>query len=219
METYQIVLTGKTPLLMHHDNVDWADYMSAWASNPENRKSSRAGDDRFPAWRLIGCCYNDGESIAMPAGNIMRSIMEGGAMVPIPGGKNGKTFKAQTQSGMMRLEPYWEFYCGGHRIPWKEIEAMQKVSRFSEHKELVRVLGFELKVGRARIGMQKHVRARPMFPAGWELRGSLVVWDEMITREVLGRILEFSGQYKGLGDWRPGGRTPGPYGMFEAKVL
>jgi hypothetical protein len=218
MKTYQVTLTGKTPLLMHHDNIDWADFMEEWRSDPENKKTSKAGDDRSPVWRWIGCCYTDDEHIAMPAGNIMRSIMEGGAMVPVPGAKNGKTFKAQTQSGMMSSEPYWEFRCNGQCIPWKKIDALRGLSRFSEHKEAARAMGFDLMVKRARIGMQKHVRVRPMFPAGWELRGSLAVWDEQITHEALERILEFSGQYKGLGDWRPGGRTPGPYGMFEVRI-
>jgi len=30
MRTHQVVLTGKTPLLMHHDNIDWADGMDEW---------------------------------------------------------------------------------------------------------------------------------------------------------------------------------------------
>jgi hypothetical protein len=32
----------------------------------------------------------DGERIVMPCDNIMRALMEGGAMVPVPGGKMGK---------------------------------------------------------------------------------------------------------------------------------
>ena len=35
---------------------------------------------------------------------------------------------------------------------------------------------------------------------------------------MLADILRYAGQYKGLGDWRPGGKTPGSFGMFEAAV-
>jgi hypothetical protein len=134
-------------MLQHNDNIDWADFMDEWRSDPENKKISRAGDDRTPAWRWIGCCYTDGQAIALPAGNIMRSIMEGGAMVPVPGGKGGKTFKAQTQSGMMSVEPFWEFRCNGQRIPWQEIEAMRNRPRFADNREAAKPMrrkkGFE----------------------------------------------------------------------------
>jgi hypothetical protein len=31
-------------------------------------------------------------------------------------------------------------------------------------------------------------------------------------------IARLAGAYKGLGDWRPSGRTPGPFGRFKATV-
>jgi hypothetical protein len=217
MQTYEITITGKTPLLMHHDNIEWADYMAEWHSNPENKKMTKAGEDRTPPWQWIGHCYNDGKTLVIPAGNIMRSIMDGGAMVPT--GSRGKTFKSQTQSGMMSRDPFWPVLCNGKTIPWKEIEAMRSLPDFAANKKKANDLGFDLFVKRARVTTQKHVRVRPMFAAGWQLHGALVVWDEQITRNILLQILNFSGQYKGLGDWRPGARTPGPYGMFEAKIL
>jgi hypothetical protein len=119
---------------------------------------------------------------------------------------------------MMSESPYWEFRCGGQKIPWKKIEEFRNIEKFPEHKAAANKLGFDLMVKRAKIGMAKHVRVRPLFPAGWELHGALVVWDEQITKDALRQILEFSGRYKGLGDWRPGGRTPGPYGIFEAEI-
>ena len=85
MRTYAVTLTGKTPLLMHHDNIEWADFMDEWKSNPDNKAGSKAGDDRSPAWRWLGAAYHDGKNFAMPQANIMRCLMEGGAMVPVPG--------------------------------------------------------------------------------------------------------------------------------------
>jgi hypothetical protein len=219
MRTYQIELIGKTPMLMHYDNIEWADFMDAWKNNPDNRKGSRAGDDRTPAWRWLGCVYHDTRIVGIPAANLMRSIMEGGAMVPVPGGKSGKTYKSQTQSGMMSVEALWPMTLDGNRIAWSDIEAFKDEASFASHKELVKALGFGLNIKRAKIGTSKHIRVRPEFPSGWKLTGSLAVWDEQITAEALGRILDFAGQYKGLGDWRPGGKTPGPYGTFEARIL
>jgi hypothetical protein len=218
VRTYAVTLTGKTPLLMHHDNIEWADYMDEWKSNPDNKAGSKAGDDRSPAWRWLGCAYHDGKSLAMPQANIMRCLMEGGAMVPVPGGKMGKTFKSQTQSGMMCVEPLWTLHIDGKTIAWNDVEALKDEKKFANHKQAARELGFELLVKRAKVGSSKHVRVRPQFAAGWQIAGHLTVWDEQIDLKALRRIIEFSGQYKGLGDWRPGGRTPGPYGTFEGIV-
>jgi hypothetical protein len=88
---------------------------------------------------------------------------------------------------------------------------------FAAHKEAVSDMGFSLFVKRAKIGTSKHIRVRPRFDQ-WELNGSISVWDDQITERVLSDILRYSGQYKGLGDWRPGGKTPGSFGMFEAVV-
>jgi hypothetical protein len=218
MRTYEVTLTGKTPLLMHYDNVEWADFMAEWAAVPENKKMSKPGDDRTPAWRWLGTVYHDGTHLCVPAANIMRSLLEGGAMVPVPGGKHGKTFKAQTQSGMMSVEPFWPLLINNKPIPWAALEALKESKKFPDHKKLAESLGFELLVKRAKIGSSKHVRVRPQFPVGWQLCGRLSVWDEQIEGTVLSDILAYAGQYKGLCDWRPGGRTPGPYGTFEAGI-
>jgi hypothetical protein len=94
---------------------------------------------------------------------------------------------------------------------------MMDESNFAAHCEFAKKNGFELFVKRAKIGQSKHIRVRPMFRV-WELSGVLKVFDKQITKEILGEILEYSGQNKGLGDWRPGGKTPGPYGTFTATV-
>jgi hypothetical protein len=218
MRKYAVTLTGKTPLLMHSDNIEWADFMEDWKNDPANKKGSKAGDDRSPAWRWLGSVYHDGKHLAIPQANIMRSLMEGGAMVPVPGGKSGKTFKSQTQSGMMSVEPFWLLSIDGTLIEWADLEVLQAEENFKAHREAVRALGFDLMIKRAKIGASKHVRVRPEFAAGWQASGTLAVWDEQIVDVTLGQILEYSGQYKGLGDWRPGGKTPGPYGMFEASI-
>lgn len=217
MRRYQVKLTGITPFLMHHDNIEWSDKMSAWKDDAMNKKGSKAGDDRSPAWRWIGACYHDGKRLCIPQDNIMRCLMEAGAMVPVPGGKSGKTFKSQTQSGMMSGEPFWPLLVNGNEIAWEEIKRLISEDDFIKHNEVADRLGFMLYLKRAKIGQSKHIRVRPRFDA-WETNGTLSVWDEQLTDRVLTDVLNFAGQYKGLGDWRPGGKTPGPHGMFKAEV-
>ena len=217
MRRYAITISGQTPLLMHWDNIEWADRLDEWKNDPGNKKNSKAGDDRSPAWRWVGSMYHDGAHVAVPNDNLMRCLMEGGAMVPVPGGKSGKTFKAQTQSGMMVAEPFWPVLIDGAAVPMSAINPLLKVEDFGKHKEAVSALGFRLHVKRAKIGASKHIRVRPCFDR-WEVRGTVSVWDDQITERVLADILRYAGQYKGLGDWRPGGKTPGSFGMFEAAV-
>ena len=220
MKTYRVEIVGTTPLLLHHDNIEWADQLEDWKNSPETKtkKLSKPGDDRTPAWRWIGCCYHNGIHLTIPAANIMRAIMEGATMVPVPGGRSGKTFKAQSQSGMMPAEDQWNIEIGGRPIAWSSIKALMEQDDFRQHKEAVRELGFDLLVKRAKVGTNKHIRVRPQIPAGWGLSGNLLVWDEQITQTVLTQFLNYAGRYKGLGDWRPGSPTPGSFGMFEAIV-
>lgn len=217
MRTYEVTLTGKTPLLMHADNIEWADQMEAWKNDAANRKGSKAGDDRSPAFRWLGSLYHDDARVCIPADNIMRCIMEGGAMVPVPGGRGQKTFKSQTQSGCMTGEPYWPLLVKGREIPVEPLLKLKTQPEYQKHQEAVADLGFLLYLKRAKIGTSKHIRVRPRFDS-WSTTGTLSVWDDQITDDVLKQILTYAGQYKGLCDWRPGGKTPGPHGMFEARV-
>jgi hypothetical protein len=217
MRKYEITIIGNTPLLMHWDNIEWADQLEAWKSDPENKQKSRAGDDRTPAWRWIGSMYHDGVQAAVPSDNLMRCLMEGGAMVPVPGAKGNKTFKSQSQSGMMVNEPYWAVSINGSIVPMAEINKLMDEEDFAVHKATAEALGFRLFVKRAKVNATKHIRVRPRFDQ-WQLRGTVSVWDEQITERVLSDILQYGGRYKGLGDWRPGGRTPGSFGMFDASV-
>lgn len=218
IRTYSVKLEGITPLLMHADNIEWADQMEVWKSDPSNKKGGKAGDDRSPAFRWIGSVYHDGTSVCISSDNLGRCLMEGGAMVPVPGGKSGKTFKSQTQSGMKVDQMFVPLLISGKEVPWKPINALMKQDSFPEHLQAVRKLGFDLFVKRAKIGMSKHIRVRPKFDK-WTLEFGISVWDEQITEEVLKSLFEYAGTYKGLCDWRPGGKTPGPYGMFKLAEL
>jgi hypothetical protein len=224
MERYQITLEGKTPLLMHHDNIVFGARVRAWQKDPANRQLSAAGDDRCPAWTWLGSLYHDGlgmldgKWIGVSSDNIMTMLREGGAKVPT-GAKN-ETFKRQTQSGIVPEEICPPLFVNGGRIAVPPLKELLLEDDFDAHVEAVEAMGFSLLVKRAKVGTSKHVRVRPMFDH-WALVTTLQIPDSKesgITREVLQKILSKAGSLCGLGDWRPSSRTPGQYGRFEATV-
>ena len=214
---YNVKIKGASPLLMHCDNIEFADQMEEWKNDPANRKKSKAGDDRTPPYRWVGALYHDETVVAIPQENIMRCLMEGGAMVLVPGGRSGKTFKAQTQSGIRSEAMYWPLKTGGHVVKMADVEQVLAMETFRENRLHCQALGFDLFVKRAKVGSTKHIRVRPRFN-DWTCEGILAVHDEQITDGVLRDILVYAGAHKGLGDWRSGGRTPGSWGQFTVDV-
>jgi len=233
MRVYDVEITGVTALLMSHDDIEWADAMDRWKETNTKaggqKEVSKAGDDRTPAHRWIGRLYHgrvpmnaDGSKVedvvSIPTDNIMRAMMGGAATVLIPGGRNGKTFKAESQSGVIPVGERWPLLIQGKTIPYGPIAELMKVKEFEKHQERAEALGFALFLKRAKIGSTKHVRVRPRFDV-WATRGHLKITNEQITDSVLSAFLERAGADKGLGDWRPGSpKAPGPFGMFQAKV-
>ncbi len=215
MKTYRITVTGKTPLLMHHDNIDWSDRMEAWRKVPANKANSKAGDDRTPPFMWLGSLYHDAGCVVMPADNVMACLMGGAALVPT--GKGKGTYKSRSQSGIMPGEMFWPLVVKGQQIPTPPFFDGMESRSFDEFQALAAEHGFMLFLKRARIGQSKHVRVRPRFDA-WSASGSLTVSDDGIDGSTLRLILDQAGRFKGLGDWRPGSKTPGPWGMFEASI-
>lgn len=216
MKTAEVMITGTTPLLMHADNIDWADKMELWKNDPKNKKKSKAGDDRTPPWRWIGCLNHDENILTIPSEYIMRCMMEAAAQVPT--GKGQKTFKSQSQSGLLCQEFHWPLLVAGKTVSIDDVKAlMDDELTFYDHIEQIKTMGFELFTKRARIGQAKHIRVRPRFNS-WSTLGSITIIDDQITKSILGQFMDIGGQYKGLGDWRPGAKTPGPFGMFTAVV-
>lgn len=217
MLNVHVKIKGLTPLLMHADNIEWADMMEEWRKDPSNKAMSKAGDDRTPPFRWIGSLNTDGQIVTIPSEYIMRCLMEGGAQVST--GKGKKTFKAQSQSGLLCPEFHWPLQLNGSGtvLSMDDINALKEKSHFIEHVEGAQKLGFSLFVKRVRVGQSKHIRVRPRFEQ-WATEGRIVIMDDAITVKILRQILGLAGRYKGLGNWRPGSPTPGQFGMFEATV-
>lgn len=214
---YSVTLTGTTPLLMHNDDLNWRSEMDRWLSVPDNKKQSKAGDDRCPAYRWLGCLYHDGQFVGIPSDNLMTMFREGGTQISV--GKGKKTFKAQTQSGIIVNEILWPIETEKGRIKWSSLTRFMSIKDFDEQCQQVLEYGFELFAKNARVGQSKHVRVRPKFRQ-WSASGTIMVTDEAITLDVLKRILLYAGTYCGLGDWRPSGnlKSPGSFGKFTSEV-
>lgn len=216
MRIYRVTIIGTRNLLLHADNIEWDDEMETWRANKDNKKSSKPGDDRSPAWRWLGGVYHDDVYAIMPADNLMRCWMEAGAKVPVPGSAR-KTFKSQSQSGIIPKEIGWPIYVGGKPLKWAPFAKMVGVKDFAKHKQFALDLGGQLFVKRVKIGKSKHVRVRLRLPE-WQVICEFGVSDEQITTQIFTDIIETGGHLVGLCDWRPGAPTPGSHGMFSTIV-
>ena len=212
MKKFQFTLSGFMPLLMHADNIEGSDELQEWRKQPANKGMSVAGDDRTPPWTWQTYCYHDGEHIVMPAENVMVALRQAGAQMIL---KKQKTFKEITQSGLLICTEACEFKNDGKQIKWSDVLAMRDKT-FKEQSDTCKKLGFELFPKRARVGTSKHIRVRPKF-SKWQVSGEIMVLKPEINAEILKQLFELAGK-AGLCDWRPSGKTPGPYGQADADV-
>lgn len=221
MKQYRIEIEGTTPLLMHADNIAFAEKIAAWRRDPANREHSVSGDDRSPPWSWIGYLYHDGRHVGLPGDNLMTMLREGGARVKTGRAGGKETFKKHTQAGLMLDGMQFRLLAHGAEVPVAQFEPLIGDLDFVRHIEAAEDAGFELLVKRARVGQAKHVRVRPMFRS-WSAAGSLTVMDESIsglTREVIEAVLTQAGEMIGIGDWRPSSpRASGTFGKFAASV-
>lgn len=218
MDRYNVTIKGETPMLMHQDNLEWDGFMKRWGLDPANKKLSVAGDDRSPGFRWIGYLYHYKDTVMISSDSLMTTLREGG--VKCPTGKGKKTYKSQTQSGLLVDQENWPLYnpVTGDVYKVDGLEEMKKETDYIKHEDWAIEHKFELFAKRARVGMSKHVRVRPRFDL-WAASGTITVLDESITQEVLGNILTFAGAYSGLGNWRPSApHSPGPFGRFTAEL-
>lgn len=213
-------LNGSNPLLMHQDDVEASDRLAEWRLDPKNADLSKRGDDRTPPWTWHSCLYVGNGKVVIPSANLMVCLRNAGATKQIPG-RGKKTYKEATQSKLQIFDEYLSFKCG---LAAKEVKHVNeadivKIEKlpFSKQAEEVRKLGFWLYVKRAKIGKAKHVRVRPRFDH-WKVEGTIKIADtELISFELLKDLFDIAGTI-GLCDWRPGGPTPGAFGMFTSEL-
>ena len=218
MKRYSLTLTGESPLLMHSDNITFCEELEAWRKAPENKKLSKAGDDRTPAWTWVGYTYHDGREIGIPADNLMTMLKEGGAKVTRSG---RSTYKKETQAMIMADQMQFQLLLDGKPVPIGPFLDLIGERSFVTHLDRAKEHGFELFVKRARVGQRKHIRVRPLF-RDWVAVGSITVIDEEasgLTQSVIQTILDQAGAFVGLCDWRPGSGSPGQFGRFSTELI
>ncbi len=216
LRKYRYECTGISPLIMHWDNIEWADAMAVerTAIKEKDKKSFSAGDDRCPAHTWKGCVYDDGANVALPTDNLRSCLMRAAAQIEL---KGKKTYKELSQAAILFDDEFAAMLVAGKALSHQQIDDVR--GTFSEQAAAVKALGFRLYAKRAAIGQAKHVRVRPRFDL-WSFSGTFTVADEQVTKDILDKIWNIAGLYKGIGDWRPGARqSPGPYGRFTTKIV
>ena len=213
--TFNLTLTGIGPLIMHWDNIEWADQIDEARSKikKDDKPNFKAGDDRCPPDTWKGCVYNDGTHVAVPTDNLRSCLLKAGAKVEF---KGKETYKRYTQTSILFLEPFAAFENGRGPIA---IAAIEKISgTYAEQARAARQLGFRLLAKRARVGQSKHLRVRPVFDK-WTVRGQFILTEDWFPAKKLREIWTIGGLREGLCDWRPGSKeSPGPHGRFSVEL-
>jgi hypothetical protein len=209
---YSFVLSGFMPLIMHADSIDGSDELQEWRKNPANKGVTVPGDDRSPGWTWQTYLYTDGTYVTMPADNVMVALRQAGAQLIL---KKQKTFKEATQSGLVIPSEHCDFYADKNQVEISAIRELRDLP-YAQQAAAVKAMGFELFAKRAKVGTSKHIRVRPRFKA-WRVEGTITANRPEITEEVLAQLFDLAGTC-GLCDWRPAGKTPGPYGQFKSSV-
>jgi len=126
------------------------------------------------------------------------------------------SLKAATQSGIMVDQIGWPIQTSKGLVNQSDIESLVGEKDFSLQEKFAIEHGFELFVKRASIGTQKHIRVRPRFNS-WSAQGTVTVLDDTLY-DRLDSLFEQAGRFVGIGDWRPGSRSSGRFGMFSTKI-
>lgn len=213
---FTLTMSGKTPLLMHKDNLEWQDRMKEWIGDPDNKKRSVPGDDRMPGFTWIGSLYEADGKAVLENDMLFKCLVNAGAKVI----KKGNTsYKASVASGVFLDELTFPLLVGG-----KEVDVGGLVGKLADemdykrHCAEVAKCGFALFAKRAAVNGSKHVRVRPRFEE-WAcvVRGE--VDGEEMPKPLFEKIVGIAGTRVGIGDWRPSAKqSPGPYGMFTTEV-
>ena len=124
--------------------------------------------------------YKDGKDIICCPSIVLLSALKNSAVNFLVGGKGKKTYKNYIYSGVAIEQENIELISNG----WE-----------TDKKTVV--------VGRARI-----IRARPRFDE-WSLKFTIEILTDIITPAILKTMLQHTGKYSGIMDFRP------LYGLFE----
>lgn len=204
---------GVSPILMHYDNIEGSDLLEKVRKAPENKHYKR-GDDRYPSWTYQVYLLSDGDRLAMPADYVFGNLRDGASKIPM--GRNSN-YKRRFVGGVDMSQTFYFAMAGagGRQVMLSELPAHDLP--FAEHVELLRKVGVDLHMKRVPIGQSKHVRVRAMLKE-WSFRGFFDVIDKDLMDKPLITSFFTHGGKLGLGDWRPGAKSPGWYGQYKATL-
>lgn len=218
IDVYEFTLTGRMPILMHADNIDGADKVHAWRKDPQHKNTPK-GDDRYPPWAWSTYLYLDEEEgfIAIPHTLLTKMLVDAGKSFSMPGSR--KNLKGAVAALLQFERPFYPLLVNGKQIDYEALPPIVELETFAEQSEAVKKLGFVLDRKRASVGTSKHVRTRPRFH-GWSITGRIRVdnSDGVLNKDTVEELFNFAGRFCGICDYRPGARSPGPYGTFGATL-
>jgi hypothetical protein len=207
---YEVVLTGRTPLLMHYDNIE----LELEEHLKGKERAGKAGDDRFPPDRWKRYLYIDDTKkghIVLPAENISAMLREAGKKLKAGRG----SLKAASQADIWIEEDFPKLLVKGKPLPAKKIAGIK--GDFAEQYHAAKKLNFRLFAKRVVVQGNRHVRVRPRFD-DWKVKLTVLCSHEDITKDQFASLWEIGGRKIGLCDWRPGSKQPGRYGMFTVSI-
>lgn len=192
MKSYDITLTGTTPIMFHNERLanpldEYVQRMSAL-----NVQKKRKGTDTLEVLREMarveweGGLYIDKTGPLMPAKMLMGSLVAGAKLTR--GGRSVQRAALFTRSGYPLL------YEGP-----RDIGGLWDDGRFLDQRMV-------------RVGVVKVLRSRPIFPE-WSVKCGVMLNEDALCVDDLARYLDDAGTMEGIGDARRLG-----YGRFTVDI-
>lgn len=176
MKEISVTIEGTAPLLQHR-------YLFKDEAEVFSKKKS-GSKDYSEEWRKA-LYWNPDVGLFQPATHVEGALIRAASNFQITG-RGKKTYKDLIKSTVFvkpDIIPY-----GHERL---DPDALLERGIILIHRAIC-------VVQRARVE-----RLRPLLPVGWRLSFTIELHDEQMPKEVVKEILDYSGKFVGIGDWRP----------------
>lgn len=105
-ERFRFVMEGRSPLLLHADNIEAAEDVDNWRRDPANAKlaGKKKADDRSPAWTWFGYVPISPKGMAAIPDTYLTAMMIGAGSMIDRTGRGRKTLKEIAATAVRSLE-------------------------------------------------------------------------------------------------------------------
>lgn len=158
-----------------------ADYLQHKRPIEEDNSRQKSGEVDYSKEAEKALYIDDEIGCYIPSKQLRASLVKGAVNFKVKG-RMGKTYKDMVNA-TVEIEP--------DKIP------LDKKTFDYNHQEFVKIQRNQI------------LRSRPAFKKGWEAKFTLLVMDDQMQKDILKEIIEYSGKFVGIGDWRP------HFGRFE----